>query len=78
MNSLWLRKQGESNARNWKENIKSKEYCKEFVVLAENFLSLPVWLLMGKKKSKRKESIKHGAVDYTGFDCTDEIIQKLY
>lgn len=55
----------------------SKVKNTEFVVLAENFLSLPVWLLM-EKKSKRKESIKHCAVDYTGFDCTDEIIQKLY
>lgn len=54
----------------------SKVKNTEFVVLAENFLSLPVWLLMEKKN--QKESVKHGAVDYTGFDCTDEIIQKLY
>lgn len=50
----------------------------EPAVLAENILSLVVWLLMEKKKrSNWKESMKHGAVDYTGFDCTDEIIWTL-
>lgn len=52
MNSLWLRKQNLMP-----EIVKkiSKVKNTEFVVLAENFLSLAVWLLMEKKKSKRKE-----------------------